>query len=246
MRRAAQRRSPRGARFYTPILAAIHQKYFEQPTPRRRKALLALLRRSGVRRGTVVDLACGAGGWARELTRSGYGVVGVDVSPAMIRLARKRAPRARFLCDSMTRVSLPPCDAVTGLGEPLNYLLRPGQVRRVFSKCCRALRAGGVLAVDTVEPPRGRRRIVRERVATLGQWRMTAQIVEHPSRRSIVRRITLTRRGRASVRETHRQRMYSGNELVRWLRRAGFHARVMRGEQLALSPRHCVVIARKP
>jgi SAM-dependent methyltransferase len=45
----------------------------------------------------LLDVCCGSGQWARELTRLGYHVTGLDASPAMIKLARKTAPSARFL-----------------------------------------------------------------------------------------------------------------------------------------------------
>jgi SAM-dependent methyltransferase len=45
----------------------------------------------------LLDVCCGSGQWARELTRLGYRVTGLDASPAMIRLARQTASGARFL-----------------------------------------------------------------------------------------------------------------------------------------------------
>ena len=58
--------------------------------------MLTLLRRHGVPNGLVVDLGCGSGRFAAALGEAGYQVLGVDLSPAMIRLAKKRAPGARF------------------------------------------------------------------------------------------------------------------------------------------------------
>jgi SAM-dependent methyltransferase len=45
----------------------------------------------------LLDVCCGSGQWARELTRLGYRVTGLDASPAMIHLARETAPNARFV-----------------------------------------------------------------------------------------------------------------------------------------------------
>jgi SAM-dependent methyltransferase len=79
--------------------------------------LLRILRRSGINGGLVIDLGCGSGRWARELNRHGYAALGVDQSPAFIRLARTVAPQSRFVCMSLLRVKLPACDAVTSIGE---------------------------------------------------------------------------------------------------------------------------------
>jgi SAM-dependent methyltransferase len=45
----------------------------------------------------LLDVCCGSGQWARELTQLGYHVTGLDASLSMIRLARKTAPSACFV-----------------------------------------------------------------------------------------------------------------------------------------------------
>lgn len=233
--------------FYGRELAIIHQKKYEHISVRRAAALLALLRRNGVRRGTVVDLACGPGGWARELTRHDYHAVGVDISRAMIALARRRAPRARFICGSMKTTALPPCDAVTALGEGFNYLMGAREVRAMFRRVRRALRDGGLLVIDTAEPL-GERKVSREIVIRAAKVRVNVAVREDALRRSMVRRMVILsqprRRAQRSI-EVHRQRTYWGGELARWLRRAGFRARVLRGPRFVLSRRHALLVARK-
>ena len=63
--------------------------------------MLAILRREGVRTGLVVDLGCGGGHWAGALGQEGYDVLGVDLSPAQIKLARARAPRRQYCVPSI-------------------------------------------------------------------------------------------------------------------------------------------------
>jgi len=234
--------------FYGPVLASIHQREHERLSVRRSRALLALLRRSGIRSGTVVDLACGPGGWAKELARHGYRVVGIDVSPAVIALARKRVRSGRFLCGSMTRVAIPPCDAVTALGEAFNYLLRPGDVRRIFRRVFHTLRPSGLFIFDTLLPPRRIRRFERLHIMSKRGFRIWARILEDPARRSVLREIEASAgsgSGRRAVREVHRQRTYSGAELARWLRQAGFLVRISKEPKLLLWQRHATLIARK-
>src|SRR5687767_15523389 len=44
-------------------------------------------------RGLIVDVGCGSGVLARELTRDGFDVLGIDPSPSMLALARSTAPQ---------------------------------------------------------------------------------------------------------------------------------------------------------
>ncbi len=104
----------------------------------------------------MVDLGCGSGQWARELLRAGYRVLGIDISEAMIELAREKAPAAEFRVGSLFEAELPPCDAVTAVSEVLNYLFDPENEERglegVFGRVREALRPGGVFVFDVLGP----------------------------------------------------------------------------------------------
>src|SRR5262245_5094280 len=110
---------------YQEDLSYIHDVGFNFHARGAAKGLLQIFRRHGITQGLVVDLGCGSGIWAAELIRAGHDVLGVDQSEAMIRLARTKAPRARFVPGSFLDVPLPQCHAVTSLGECLCYLFDP-------------------------------------------------------------------------------------------------------------------------
>jgi len=69
-------------------------------------------------------LAVAAECLAERLTRAGYDVLGIDISESMLKLARKRAPKARFVRGSLFQVKLPECVAVTAVGSP-SIFIRP-------------------------------------------------------------------------------------------------------------------------
>src|SRR5262249_43106923 len=110
---------------YENDLAYIHDSGFGEFARGSAPGLLKLLRQSGITDGLVVDLGCGSGIWARELADSGFRVIGVDISPAMIQLARQRVPEADFEVGSFVQFHIPACRVVTALGEVFNYLFDP-------------------------------------------------------------------------------------------------------------------------
>lgn len=49
-------------------------------------------------------------------------MTGVDISKDILEIARKKAPLAKFINASLHSYEFSPCDIVTAIGEPINYL----------------------------------------------------------------------------------------------------------------------------
>jgi SAM-dependent methyltransferase len=61
----------------------------------------------------ILDLCCGSGQFARELSHRGYRITGLDGSAQMVNLARSNSPEAEFILADARNFSLPPVfDAV--------------------------------------------------------------------------------------------------------------------------------------
>jgi SAM-dependent methyltransferase len=242
------------SRLYDDDLSFVHNKGYGFHWQSAAPAILKWLREADIDSGTVVDLGCGGGQWLARLAEEGYQPVGVDVSPAMIRTARKLAPSATLLQGSLADTALPACDAVTSLGEPLNYLDGRRSIQRTLKHVYRALRPGGLFIFDVRQPPT---EPVETRVAARvgDDWACVAYIDEYvPTGNgqeggSLVRRITTFRRHGASYRrseEVHELRTFSKDQVLDWLRRLGFRARHFRGYgNYRLGPRQIVFVARK-
>lgn len=221
-------------RGYREDLAYIHDSGFSDFALGAAPGLLQILRRYGVNHGLVVDLGCGSGRWAGELTRAGFGVLGVEQSSAMIRIARQIAPDARFQTASLLDVELPPCHAVTSIGECLNYAFDQrnsrDRLRRLFRRVHRALQPGGVFIFDIAEPQRVPEN-PEKKWSEGPDWAILVSIDGDRVRRLLRRRIVAFRRiGKAFRRseETHVLRLYSADELVKDLARCGFRARKLK------------------
>jgi SAM-dependent methyltransferase len=237
------------AALYASDLAYVHHVGFGDFARKAAPELLRLLHRAGIHRGTLIDMACGSGLWAHAAQRAGFDVIGVDQSRAMIQLAKQVAPGVRFHCASLHEFTLPPCDAVTIIGEGLNYRspgLRIRSLDNFFGKVARALRPGGLLIFDVVLfqgkslPWNGRRG---------RDWILFSEVSEQRSRRRLTRTITAFRKDGSSWRRTdeaHHVQLFSRAEILRALRRAGFSCRAARRYgAFPLMPRRMGFIARK-
>jgi SAM-dependent methyltransferase len=211
-----------------------------------------MLRASGIRRGLVVDLGCGSGLWARALVDAGYDVLGVDLSAAMIAIARKRVPEARFVRGSLLERALPRCVAVTAIGECVNYLFDSNNDSRalagLFARVWSVLEPGGVFVFDVAGPERARASAtVTHREGH--DWALLLRVEEDRKARLLARHMTIFRRvGKLYRRtlETHRLRLYSAGEIERLLRRTGFTIRQLGGYGALRLPRgHRAFFARK-
>src|SRR5262245_1421425 len=143
--------------------------------------------------GLVIDLGCGSGILAQKLTGAGYDVLGIDQSAAMIALARKRAPKAHFQHQSFVSAQLPPCVAVTAIGEIFNYLFDGSntmpRLRNLLRRIFQALSPGGLLLFDVDGPGRGSK-AGRYQVFREGKdWAVLADIEEDRSQNLLTRKI---------------------------------------------------------
>ena len=82
--------------FYKEDLAFVHHAGFGGFSQSAAPELLRILKAGGVGTGTLVDLGCGSGLWARVAQNAGFSVIGIDRSPAMVRLARKISSKSHF------------------------------------------------------------------------------------------------------------------------------------------------------
>lgn len=236
--------------FYGEDLAYIHNQGFGDLAAHAAREVSRLLKKQNLRRGTVVDLGCGSGILAEALSRSGYQVLGIDSSAAMLTMARKRAPEADFIRGSLFRVRLPRCVAVTAIGETLNYLPQSKTTRlaRLFRRVFKSLVPGGVFIFDVAGS-----RLTKERSDHFLQGRDWAILVGKrgdPRNQVLTRSMTIfRRRGKLYRRscEVHTEQLYHPTAVLNMLKAAGFKARRLQGyDKLKLLAHRTGFVAQKP
>jgi SAM-dependent methyltransferase len=251
---------------YSTDLAYIHDAGFGDFAERAAPEVIRLLRRHGIRprpkrrRGTtgsgrakpVVEVGCGSGTLARHLVDAGYDVVGLDISPAMIRLAREHVPEATFRVASLTEARMPRCAAVLAIGEVVTYVSAGGSgtelppaLGRFFSRVHDALEPGGLFIFDFIEC--GVRRTCPAKIHSGDDWVIAVHAeLDRPGQVLTRRMIAIRKVGRRYRRtqESHRVRIYNRRAVANALAGAGFTARMSRSYgRYRLLPGDVAVIA---
>jgi SAM-dependent methyltransferase len=219
---------------YRDDLAYIHDAGFGRFACGAASVLLDDLRGRGVDRGLVIDLGCGSGILAEQVSATGFDVLGIDISPALVALARQRAPRAVFREGSLLEADLPPCVAIAAVGEGFNYLFDENHsvdaVRRTLSRAFDALAADGVLLFDVAEPRQVPEPGPYKGHAEGDDWAVLVTIQGDRRQQLLVRQITSFRKFGDSYRRDHEEhllRLFPRALVVSWLEEIGFRVQIL-------------------
>lgn len=240
--------------YYKEDLAYIHDVGFSDYALKSAPGILEILKQNKIQEGLVVDLGCGSGLSAQEFTKAHYRVLGVDISQQMIALARKRVPDAEFRIGSLFKVDIPPCNAVTSIGECFNYLFDSDNDSKIFlqlfHRIYNALTPGGVFLFDIAEPGQVTPENITKGFTEGKDWVVLVEKEEDREQKILTRRIITFRKVGECYRraeEVHRLRLYKSSDIVTELRQIGFEVQTMRSYgQYYLPKAHAVFIARKP
>jgi SAM-dependent methyltransferase len=107
-----------------------------------------LIRRHKTKARTLLELACGTGAILKVLAKS-YDVAGLDVSPQMLALARKKLPHVRFYRKDMVRFELAAkFDVIICVFDSINHVLKFADWQRIFRNVARHLDKDGLFLFD--------------------------------------------------------------------------------------------------
>lgn len=119
-----------------------------------------LVKKNGEKK--VLDLGCGSGVQSKQLSQKGLEVVGFDLSLEMIKEAKKKVPKAKFVVGDMTKMSFPE-GSFGGVFAQASLLHIPKKlIPKVLEKIHKILKKDGILYLALKEGF-GEREVVEER-----------------------------------------------------------------------------------
>ena len=135
--------------YYKAALAKVHHEGFGFHADACAPGILNHLAPIRERDGLVLEVGCGSGLLTKHLTAAGHRVIATDASPAMLDIARDYAPAAlEHRVVMLPDDPLPEADAIVSTGHALSYIDTQARLEAALVACARALRPGGMLAVD--------------------------------------------------------------------------------------------------
>lgn len=116
-----------------------------------------ILDREGLKPRTAVDLACGTGSVTAILARKGLEVLGVDLSEEMLTQAVQKVQDMehppRFICQPLQELQLARgVDLAVCALDSLDYILNPTDCAQAIRRVYKALNPGGIFIFDVNTP----------------------------------------------------------------------------------------------
>ena len=116
-----------------------------------------ILQQEGLKPRTAVDLACGTGSVTAILAHRGLQTIGVDMSEEMLTEASQKAgdihPAPWFICQSLQQLQLPRAvDLAVCALDSLDYITDPADCKEAIRRTYKYLNPGGIFIFDVNTP----------------------------------------------------------------------------------------------
>jgi SAM-dependent methyltransferase len=177
---------------------------------------------ASVRPKSVLDVCCGTGTLTEALAAQGYEAVGVDLSSAMVQVARRKGMARYHVGDVRTFDLGTTFDAAFSFFDSLNYVADLDGFRSAVRRVAAHLRAGGTFLFDLNTAYAFEQRMfdLRERSSKASvqyDW-----VGDYDPGERIIRVSMDFRVGGRTVHDEHVQRAHSHEEVLAALADAGF------------------------
>ncbi len=170
----------------------------------------------------ILDLACGTGILAAILAENGHHILGIDISPQMIEIARNRStglPDTAFQVQDLTKFCVDDTfDLITCIFDSVNYVLDPSALRSMFNRVYPSLNKRGFFLFDSNTHREYKRYHEASLARVLGKERFTQSFTYDRNKREAATTFEFS----DGAVEVHKQRPYGRADLKPLLKKAGF------------------------
>lgn len=133
------------AKHYDALMAGVPYRYWVE-------YIEDILRKFGSKPDKILDAACGTGNVTEIFAEFGYDVVGADISPGMIEVAKEKTGEwgpVEYLVQDMCHMDLGRrFDLVVSLFDSLNYITEPEHLQMAMDCVTAHLKPGGLFIFD--------------------------------------------------------------------------------------------------
>ena len=203
-----------------------------------------LLKREKLEPRTAVDLACGTGSVTLLLAEKGLQVTGVDMSEEMLCVAAQKAENAEnrpmFVCQKLQQLHLPKgVDLAVCALDSMDYITNPADCKEAIRRVYKALNPGGCFIFDVNTPEKLQAMdgqvFLDEDEDVYCVWR--GEFDEETNICTYWMDL-FQKTGSAWQRsyEEHREYAYSAEQLIEYLKAAGFTAIEVFGDRKFTAP----------
>lgn len=180
----------------------------------------------------VLDVACGTGNLASELYNLDYEVIGIDISEAMINIAKTNNPEIQFYIADITDFYIDrKFDLITCSFDSMNYLTKDEEILKALSNIHSHLSDTGYYIFDINTPTLYEEKHFGTIDKDLDGIKFK-QVLKYDKEKKIG--LTIFDFGNAE-REVHIQKAYSANDMDNFLTESGFQI-VERFKDFEFSP----------
>ena len=169
---------------------------------------------------TVLDLACGGGRHARLLSQK-WSTTGLDLSPVLLKHARRQAPAAHFVRGDMRILPFADTsfDVVVNLFTSFGYFADDRSHQRVIGEVARVTKPGGTFVLDFLNTEH-----IRDTLVPYDEREIGGRIIEQRREisedgRYVTKRICIRDQ---NSEYTERVRLFEKSELTAMMEKSGF------------------------
>ena len=115
--------------------------------------LMKAIKQNKIKVNSLIDLGCGTGITTIPWIKKGYSVTGIEVSKPMLKEARKKSSKVRWINQDLVNLKIKEkFEVATCHFDVLNHILKKSDLQKAFNNICSVLNNNGIFIFDVMYP----------------------------------------------------------------------------------------------